>query len=278
MFGHRPGWLGAGRDPWVCVTLRLQNELQPGGVRLLRQSYVFVNERWQHLSREPIPDQGFEERFRESCLLPGWVVSQHRELNLGSGFSTASGVLHEIDLVSQNEPLRGIFELKNRQASPPAKNDVIVFFAKILDYLCLNPSLLKQTLVPVFLSTFAFEHTGLAACIGLGIHPVAPGLRPLPLLVDNARRMAVELERGLTLPEQEWDAFEAYCVALNSMSINLESADINHRCDMLNDTTVSIRAVAMNQTVEMGDQLRSLNAECTRLIDVFKAATAKRAS
>ncbi len=155
---------------------------------ILRHCYRFVNEDWQHVTREPLPDQGFEEKFRESCVLklPDWIVSQSWELNLGSGRLTASGVLHEIDVVVRNEPFRAIFELKNRQASPPEKNDVIVFMAKMLDYLSLTPSLLKQTLIPIFISTVAFEYTGLAARLGLGIHPIAPGLRPVPLLVFKA--------------------------------------------------------------------------------------------
>lgn len=188
-------------------------ELPQSAIRLLRHSYLFVNERWQHLNREPIPDQSFEAKFRESCVQqPGWVVSQNRELHLGSNLVTVSSVLHEIDLVAQDEQFRGIFELKNRQADPPEKNDVIVFWAKLLDYLCFNPSLLKQVLVPTFLSAFAFEYTGLGACLGLGIHPVAPGLRPVPLLVDNARRMKVERDRGLELPAHEWDAYEEFSV------------------------------------------------------------------
>ncbi|WZO97348.1 hypothetical protein EP7_004378 [Isosphaeraceae bacterium EP7] len=260
------------------MTLRIENELPQGGVALLRHTYLFVTERWQHMKREPIPDQGFEERFRESCLQPGWVISQHRELNLGSVLTTSSGVLHEIDLVAQNEPLRCIFELKNRQDFPPEKNDVIVFFAKILDYLCVNPSLLKQTLVPVFMSAFAFEYTGLAACIGLGIHPVAPGLRPLPLLVHNARCMGAERDKGLALPEGEWDAYEDFCVELNRLSALLSPADLNRRCDSLNEETITIRATKMSQTVEIGDQLRAVNAECSRLIEVVKTATVRRTS
>ena len=141
-----------------------------------------------------------------------------------------------------------------------------------------RPSLLKQTLAPVFLSTFAFEYTGLAACIGLGIHPVAPGLRPLPLLIDNARRMAVERDKGIGLPQAEWDTFDDFCVALNRLSIKLVPADINQRFDILNDTTVKARAVRITQTVEIGDQFRSLSAECSRLIDVFRAAGIRRAN
>ncbi len=60
-------------------------DLPESGIRLLRHAYVFVNERWQHLSRDLLPDQVLEEKFRESCThQPGWVVSQNRELNHGA--------------------------------------------------------------------------------------------------------------------------------------------------------------------------------------------------
>jgi hypothetical protein len=247
---------------------------------MLRHCYRFVNEDWQHLDREQIPDQGFEQKFRESCVLklPGWIVSQNWELNLGSGLLTASGVLHEVDVVVRNEPFRTIFELKNRQASPPEKNDVIVFFSKILDYLSLTPSLLKQTLIPVFISSVAFEYTGLAACLGLGIHPIAPSLRPVPLLVYNVRFLEAELEKGLVLPPEEADAFDDFCVALGRFSDMLAPADLNQRCDILNENTITIRAVRVGETGQFGDQLRSLNAECSRLIGVFRDAVKRTAT
>jgi hypothetical protein len=60
------------------------------------------------------------------------------------------------------------------------------------------------------------------------------------------------------------------------MSATLSAGDINQRLDILNETTLTVRAVRISQTVELGDQLRALNAECTRLIDVFKAAAVRR--
>jgi hypothetical protein len=59
------------------------------------------------LQRDGSPDGGFELKLRESCIVKmnGWVVSQHREMNLGMGLVTASGVLHEIDVVAQHEPI-----------------------------------------------------------------------------------------------------------------------------------------------------------------------------
>lgn len=109
------------------------------------------------------------------------------ELNLGCGAESSSGTLHEIDLVVEQTNSFGIVEAKNRPFDLPDKNDVIIFFAKILDYLTCNPSITQREICPVFISTFAFERSGLAACLGLGIHPIAPFMRPVPVLVDIVR-------------------------------------------------------------------------------------------
>ena len=233
-----------------------------------------MNTEWQHVQREALPDQGFEMRFRDSCIvnLRGWGVSQNRELRLGCGLDTASGVLHEVDVVVQFDGLMGILELKNRHGWPPEKNDVIVFFAKIIDYLALNTSLLRRDLLPVFMSCFAFEQSGLAACLGLGIHPIAPQLRPLPLLIENARRMSVELDRGVSLSKEDEGCFEDLCANLNRLTVTLAPMDINRRCDYLSETSMMVSAVGGLPTCAIADEFRSLNAECGRLIGVFKAA------
>jgi hypothetical protein len=184
------------------VAIRVEDELPRAAVDFLKHCYRFVNEEWQHVDRDDLPDQGFERNFRSSCItsLSGWEISQEREMRLGYELSTASGVLHEIDIVAKHSDVTAIMELNNRQGSP-AKNDVVVFFAKILDYLTLNPDLLLKELCPVFMSTAAFEQNGLAACLGLGIHPVGPGLRPVPILVNNAKILDMELRRGLQVSE-----------------------------------------------------------------------------
>src|SRR5207249_2028948 len=90
------------RGDWMA--LRINKPLPDAALALLKHCYRFVNADWQHVPRDETPDQGFEPKFRDSCVqkLSGWVVSQHREMNLGGGFLTASGVLHEIDGVMQN--------------------------------------------------------------------------------------------------------------------------------------------------------------------------------
>src|SRR5579871_4719228 len=256
------------------MALRVEIPVPPAALVLLRHCYLFVNEDWQHLPRDESADQGFEVKLRESCIskLAGWVVSQHREMNLGMGLITASGVLHEVDVVAQREPTVGILELKNRSEWPPEKNDVIVFFAKILDYLCLTPALLRSYLVPIFASSHPFEQSGLAACLGLGIHPVAPGIRPLPMLIDNANRMLGEMKNGVTLPQSDTLAFEDFCAKVSNMVSQLAGADANVRFDCFNDLTIAVRAFGGVAVTELADELWALNGECSRLIQAFKVA------
>jgi hypothetical protein len=175
-------------------------------------------------------------------------------------------------LGAQHEPTIGILELKNRPGWPPEKNDVIVFFAKILDYLCHTPALLRTHLVPLFVSSHTFEQSGLATCLGLGIHPLAPQLRPLPILRDNSKRMTAELNKGVALSSANKLAFDDFCAKLENMSSLLADADVNNRFDCFNDLTIAVRAVGGLDVWELADELRILNSECSRLIQVFKAA------
>ena len=64
--------------------LLIEKSLPASALSLLRHCYLFVNEEWQHVARDELADQGFETRLRESCIakLDGWVISQHREMNL----------------------------------------------------------------------------------------------------------------------------------------------------------------------------------------------------
>ena len=48
-------------------------------------------------------------------------------MRIGQEASTASGVLHEIDIVARHSDCSIIAELKNRQ-DPPGKNDIVVLF------------------------------------------------------------------------------------------------------------------------------------------------------
>jgi hypothetical protein len=111
------------------MSIRENFSLPEDTLDFMRHCYKFVAFDWQHAVREPLPDQGFEQRFRESCVsrFIGWNVSQERELRLGSGLDAASGVYHEVDIVAEHQEVLIILELKNRQGTLPEKNDIIVF-------------------------------------------------------------------------------------------------------------------------------------------------------
>ena len=257
------------------MNIRIDDSLPDSALQFLKRCYKFVNQEWQHTVREPLPDQGFEQRFRENCVrhLLEWSISPEREMHLGDALATASGVYHEIDMVARTSDLTAILEIKNRQGHHPEKNDVIVFFAKIFDYLALNPSLLLKEVCPVFMSNSPFEQSGLAACLGLGIHPIAPGLRPLPILVDNARLMELELKRGsIAVTPEVSEKFQDFCAQLNNLSSVLKETWLTSRCGFQSEETIVLRAVGGLQTPMLSQELRQLNGDCAKLLDEFRGA------
>ena len=98
------------------------------------------------------------------------------------------GTLHEADIVAKTSRATAAAELKNLGGGP-GKNDIIVFYAKILDYLLANPDLAYDDICLAFVSRVTFDQRGLSACLGLGIHPIASDIRPLPVLINNAMSM-----------------------------------------------------------------------------------------
>ena len=162
-------------------------------------------------------------------------------MRLGQGLFTASGVLHEIDIAAMHPEVNVIMELKNRQDTP-GKNDVALFFAKLVDYLALNPPLLSKEFLPIFMSTTGFEPNGLAACLGLGIHPVAPGLRPVPILLNNAKIISAELRRGVRVSEETLDRFEDFRADLNRICLNLADNWFGSRFGYRSETTIVLKS------------------------------------
>ena len=240
----------------------------------LKHCYRFVTRDWQHASREQLPDQGFERKFRESCVLSfaDWIISYEREMHLGCDLDTLSGVNHEVDIVAQREGLMAILELKNRQGLLVNKADVTVFFAKILDYLALNSVLLQREICPIFMSTLAPEDSGLAACLGLGIHPVAPELRPLPILINSARIMDRELEGTAEVAPDLVMKFQDFCAQLNRVSLALSETWLTSRCGYLSPTTISIRGLGGISTISLVQEYRQLNTACSQLINDMRRA------
>ena len=258
------------------MNIHQDENLPRSALQFLKLCYWFVNVGWQHADRESLPDQGFEIRFRERCVinLQDWTISQEREMRLGEGLDTASGVLHEVDIVAQTPDLVAVLEIKNRQGYPPEKNDVIVFFAKILDYLALNPTLLMREVLPAFMSNSSFEESGLAACLGLGIHPIAPGLRPLPILVDSARIMDAELQKSLPVSDEVSEQFEDFVARLNNLSVALNETWLTNRCGFRSEDTIVLKAVGCLSTLALSRELRQLNGDCKELLDEFRKTEA----
>ena len=255
------------------ATIRAEDLPPRAAVDFLRHCYRFASEDWQHANRLDLPDQGFESIFRASCTtqLIGWEISEHREMRLGQEASTASGVLHEIDIAAKHSDCSVIAELKNRQ-DPPGKNDIVVLFAKMVDYLAINPTILLKDICPVFLSTTAFEVNALAACLGLGIHPVSPGLRPVPLLVDNAKRLEFELAHGLQVNEETQVRFDDFCAELNGLWMSLSDNWMSSRFGYRSEDTIAVRAAPEPDSQAIVPLLRQLNAECSWLLSSAREA------
>jgi hypothetical protein len=172
--------------------------------------------------------------------------------------------------------MMAVFELKNRRSQPPEKNDVIVFFAKLLDYFARNPTLLYREVCPIFISSASFEVTGLAACLGLGIHPVAPGLRPLPVLVDAALRMAKELGSDLIVPRTVRDQFDDFCARVNGLGVALSSTWFSNRFGCQSETTIVVKAIVARESLSVCEEFRQVNGDCTELLREFKKAKGAR--
>lgn len=207
--------------------------------------------------------------------LQGWQVSQEWELGLGSELDTASGVRHEIDLVARHPDALVIAELKNRPGATPGKNDVIVFFAKILDYLAHNPKLLLSEVFPVFVSSCAFEEATLAACVGLGIHPVAPGLRPLPVLANSLDIIEREMEKGLVLPEKVAEQWVNAGAGLNRLGLGLDETWLSARCGYVSNELINLRATLDVDSYGMSRELRQVNTDCS---DILRAIRLQKAA
>jgi len=254
----------------------IRPESQPceSTLAFLKGCFSFVRQEWPRAPREQLPDEGFERRFRERCTsrFPSWSVSEAREMGLGAALETASGVLHEIDIVARTAGVTAIIELKNRKGRLPDKNDVVVFFSKILDYLSANPALASESVCLAFLSSNSYDPAALAACLGLGIHPVGAEIRPLPVLVNNAMIMESEVLRGLHIARSTMDRFDDLCAQLNNLSLVLSDTWIDCRCGYVTDATILIRALPSLPTMALGEQLRQLNADCADILREFRLA------
>ena len=257
-------------DKQIAMLIRPEFAPAPLTLEFLHRCFRFVSEEWPHAVRVKVPDEGFEQRFRESCdlHLRGWLIAPIREMWLGAGLETLSGTLHEVDIVARTNGTTAVAELKNL-GGRPGKNDIIVFFAKILDYVLANPQLMLQDVCLAFLSRTSFDDRGLAACLGLGIHPVASDIRPLPILVNNARAMQVELDRGLAVSPETQNDFETFCVQLNRLGLVLRETWFNSRFRHNSSESILAWVVEPIQVDDLARDLRQVNSEFTAIYNRF---------
>ena len=261
------------------MLIRLEFAPAPLTLEFLQRCFRFVSEEWPHAVRVKVPDEGFEQRFRESCdlHLRGWLIAPTREMWLGAGLETLSGTFHEVDIVARTNETTAVAELKNL-GGRPGKNDIIVFFAKILDYVLANPQLVLHDLCLAFLSRTSFDDRGLAACLGLGIHPVASDIRPLPILINNARAMQVELDRGLAVSPETQDEFESFCVRLNRLGLVLRETWFNGRFRHDSNESIVAWVVEPIQVDDLARDLRQSNSDFITIFDRFRRAMAAGAA
>ena len=243
-------------------------------LEFLKRCFRFVSLEWPHAVREAAPDAGFEGQFRDSCVrqLLGWSIAPPREMRLGAWLDTLSGTSHEVDIVAKINGTTAAAELKNL-GDGPGKNDVVIFHAKILDYLLANPDLAYDDICLAFVSRTTFDRKVLAACLSLGIHPVASDIRPLPVLVSNAMAMQVELDRGLQVAPQALARFEDFCANLNRVAFALRETWLNDRCRYVSsDDGLLLQAVEPIDACDLAAELRQANSDCIAIYRAFQHA------
>lgn len=64
-------------------------------------SWLFVYKEWGKIRRQPIPDKGFEESFREYIYrkTEAEIRSVVRDMGLGLSYEAMSEMSHELDVV-----------------------------------------------------------------------------------------------------------------------------------------------------------------------------------
>lgn len=238
----------------------------------LKSCYRFVAKEWPHAEREDLPDQGFERQFRAFLRgLGNWEVSDERELHFGAGIMPASGTAHEVDIVANHPEVRAVAELKNHSAAV-GKNDVIVFFAKVLDYILANPVLALKQICLAFVCRASFEPRGLAACLGLGIHPVCSKIRPLPVLKDTVDILTREVRHGLRLPNDLEQRLYDLCAEVNNLSIGLADTLPDARLGYQSESILTIHRTPLIPVGEFADRFTQANSICADILAAARAA------
>jgi hypothetical protein len=263
------------------MVVRPTSTATPEVLTLLREAYRFVAVTWPRVPRDLIPDQGFERRLREAVATAtatnGWTLAPASQFEIDAEPATASGVLHEVDLVARHADaaIRIVVEAKN-WGHQLGKNEIIVFFAKLLDFFAGRPNLLERRVGAFVASAGSFDESGLQACVGLGMHPIAPDVRPFPVLVDTARRMAFDLTNGFQPSVGLADDLDDFGAAVNRLGVGLEPLELPKRLAYKSDREIVIRAVDTTDVAALAARLRQLSGVAAALLERARAERAQR--
>ena len=256
----------------MTLTLPIPTARSSPTLRFLKACYEFVAKEWPHTQQEDLPDRGFERQFRAFVRdLGSWEVSDERELHLGADYVPASGTAHEVDIVASHSNVQAVAELKNH-AVAVGKNDVIVFFAKVLDYVLANPVLALKEICLAFVCRASFEPRGLATCLGLGIHPVCSKIRPLPVLANTVEI----LTREVSLSDEVKERLDDLRAEVRNLSVGLSNTWPDSRFGYQSEAILKIHSVPPIPASEFADRFTQANSTCTDILATARASKASR--
>lgn len=260
----------------MTLTLPRPNVRSSPTLLFLKACYQFVAKEWPHAQQEDLPDRGFERQFRAFVReLGSWEVSDERELHLGADYVPASGTAHEVDIVASHSNVQAVAELKNH-AVAVGKNDVIVFFAKVLDYVLANPVLALKEICLAFVCRASFEPRGLAACLGLGIHPVCSKIRPLPVLANTVEILTREVRDGLSLSDEVKERLHDLRAEVRNLRVGLTDTWPDSRFGYQSETILKIHSVPPIPASEYADRFTQANSTCADILATARATKASR--
>jgi hypothetical protein len=149
-------------------------------------SWLFVRKEWDRLSRMPIPDKGFEEKFRDYLYskINFDVISDVRDTGFGLSYSTVSSIPHELDIICTKEKHKFVFELKHYEISNITKELIFIFLGKVMDFYFKNPEVLSNYKITMFFVTINrnVDDAIRKLCITYGIKLIEPSLMTLGTL------------------------------------------------------------------------------------------------
>lgn len=260
----------------MTPTLPIPTARSSPTLRFLKACYEFVVKEWPHAQQEVLPDRGFERQFRAFVRdLGSWEVSDERELHLGADYVPASGTTHEVDIVASHSNVQAVAELKNH-AVAVGKNDVIVFFAKVLDYVLANPVIALKEICLAFVCRASFDPRGLAACLGLGIHPVCSKIRPLPVLANTVDILTREVRDGLSVSDQDKGRLHDLRAEVRNLSVGLRDTWPDSRFGYQSEAILKVHRVPPIPASEFADRFTQANSTCTDILATARATKASR--